>query len=74
MTTTLMTVAEVQREYRLGRDLVRRLIRDREIPAVVIGPRKVLLPRDGIEAWVKRNTVPATRRFFGSHLHAPRTI
>lgn len=61
---TLLTPAEVQREYRLGRDLVRRLIRDKQIPSVPIGPRKVLVPRDGIDAYIKRITVPATRKFF----------
>jgi len=65
--TALLTPAEVRAEYRLGRDTLRRLIRDKHIPSVVISPRKVLLPRDGIESFIRRNTVPETRRFF-SHL------
>ena len=65
--TTLMTPSEVRAEYRLGRDTLRRLIRDKHIPSVVISPRKVLLPRDGIESFIRRHAVPARRQFF-SHL------
>ncbi len=64
---TLLTPAEAQKEYHLGRDFVRRLIRDRKIPVVPLGPRKVLLPRDGLEAFLQRNTIPARREYFKSH-------
>ena len=37
---TFLTPAEVRAEYRLGRDLVRRLIRDKEIPAAKIKGQK----------------------------------
>jgi len=68
---TLLTPAEAQKEYHLGRDFVRRLIRDRAIPIVSLGPHKILLPRDGLEAFIRRKTVPARREFFKSHNQHP---
>jgi len=68
---TLLTPAEAQKEYHLGRDFVRRLIRDRAIPIVSLGPHKILLPRDGLEAFLRRNTVPAKREYFKSHNQHP---
>ena len=64
---TLLTPAQARKEYNLGRDFIRRLIRDRAIPVVSLGPHKILLPRDGLEAFLRRKTVPAKRNFFGSH-------
>ena len=69
--TELLTPAQARKEYHLGRDFVRRLIRDRKIPVVPLGPRKVLLPRDGLEAFIRRNTVPARREYFKSHNQHP---
>ena len=68
---TLLTPAEAQKEYHLGRDFVRRLIRDRTIPVISLGPHKILLPRDGLEAFIRRNTIPARRQFFKSHNQHP---
>ena len=68
---TLLTPAEAQKEYHLGRDFVRRLIRDRAIPIVSLGPHKILLPRDGLEAFLRHNTVPARREYFKSHNQHP---
>ena len=68
---TLLTPAEAQKEYHLGRDFVRRLIRDRAIPIVSLGPHKILLPRDGLEAFIRRKTVPARREYFKSHNQHP---
>ena len=65
--TSLLTPAQARKEYHLGRDFVRRLIRDRKIPIVSLGPHKILLPRDGLEAFLRRNTVPARREYFKSH-------
>jgi len=65
--TSLLTPAQARKEYNLGRDFVRRLIRDRAIPIVSLGPHKILLPRDGLEAFIRRKTVPARREFFKSH-------
>ena len=62
-----LTPAEAQKEFRLGRDFVRRLIRERKIPCVKLGPRKVLLPHEGIEAFFRQNTIPARREFLKSH-------
>jgi len=64
---TLLTPAQARKEYNLGRDFVRRLIRDRKIPVIPLGPRKVLLPKDGLEAFLRRKTVPAKREYFKSH-------
>jgi len=65
--TSLLTPAQARKEYHLGRDFVRRLIRDRKIPVIPLGPRKVLLPKDGLEAFLRRKTVPAKREYFKSH-------
>ena len=65
--TELLTPAQARKEYNLGRDFVRRLIRDRKIPVISLGPHKILLPRDGLEAFIRRNTVPAKREYFKSH-------
>ena len=65
--TSLLTPAQARKEYHLGRDFVRRLIRDRKIPVVSLGLHKILLPRDGLEAFLRRNTVPARREYFKSH-------
>ena len=66
-----LTPAQARKEYHLGRDFVRRLIRDRAIPIVSLGPHKILLPRDGLEAFIRRNTVPAKREYFKSHNRHP---
>jgi len=65
--TDLLTPAQARKEYNLGRDFVRALIRARKIPFIPVGLRKVLLPRDGIEAFLRRKTVPAKRQYFCSH-------
>ena len=69
--TSLLTPAQARKEYNLGRDFVRRLIRDRTIPVISLGPHKILLPRDGLEAFIRRNTVPAKREYFKSHNRHP---
>jgi hypothetical protein len=69
----LLTPAEARKEYHLGRDFVRTLIRDRKIPTVMLSPHKCLLPRDGIEAYLRQKTIPAKRRFFGSYRKSPTT-
>ena len=69
--TELLTPAQARKEYNLGRDFVRRLIRDRTIPVISLGPHKILLPRDGLEAFIRRNTVPAKREYFKSHNRHP---
>ena len=69
--TSLLTPAQARKEYHLGRDFVRRLIRDRTIPVISLGPHKILLPRDGLEAFIRRKTVPARREFFKSHNQHP---
>jgi len=62
-----LTPAQARKEYNLGRDFVRRLIRDRKIPVIPLGPRKVLLPKDGLEAFLQKQTIPARREYFKSH-------
>jgi len=67
----LLTIREAQEEYHLGRDFVRRLIRDRKIPVISLGPHKILLPRDGLEAFLQKQTIPARREYFKSHNQHP---
>ena len=67
----LLTIREAQKEYNLGRDFLRGLIRDRKIPVVPLGARKVLLPREGIEAFIRAKTIQAKRQFFKSHIQHP---
>ena len=69
--TSLLTPAQARKEYNLGRDFVRRLIRDRKIPVIPLGPRKVLLPKDGLEAFLQKQTIPARREYFKSHNQHP---
>jgi len=64
-TPTLLTAREVQARLRLGRNSVYELAKKREITTVKIGA-KVLFPQDEVEAFIRRNTVPAKRNFFGS--------
>jgi len=71
--TDLLTPAQVRKEYKLGRDFLRGLVRDRKIPIIPLGGRKILLPRDGIEAYLRQKTIPAKRRFFGSYRKSPTT-
>lgn len=65
-TPTLLTAREVQARLRVGRNSVYELAKKREITTVKIGSR-VFFPQDEVEAFVRRNTVPAKRNFFGSH-------
>jgi len=65
-TPTLLTAREVQARLRLGRNLVYKLAKKREITTVKIGT-KVFFPQDEVEAFIRRNTVPAKRNFLGSH-------
>lgn len=64
-TPTLLTAREVQARLRLGRNAVYALAREREISSVRIGA-KVLFLEAEVEAFIRRNTVPAKRNFFGS--------
>jgi excisionase family DNA binding protein len=64
-TPTLLTAREVQARLRLGRNSVYELAKKREITTVKIGS-KVLFPEAEVEAFVRRNTVPAKRNFFGT--------
>lgn len=68
--TALMTPREVQARLRIGRNAVYALAKDREISSVRIGS-KVLFLEAEVEAFVRRNTVPAKRNFFGSHSQHP---
>ena len=65
-TPTLLTAREVQARLRLGRNSVYDLAKKREITTVKIG-MKVLFPQDEVDAFIRRNTVPAKKNFFGSH-------
>jgi len=65
-TPTLLTAREVQARLRVGRNAVYELARNREITTVKIGT-KILFPKDEVEAFVRRSTVPAKRNFLGSH-------
>jgi excisionase family DNA binding protein len=65
-TPMLLTAREVQARLRLGRNSVYDLAKKREITTVKIG-MKVLFPQDEVDAFIRRNTVPAKKNFFGSH-------
>jgi len=65
-TPTLLTVREVQVRLRLGRNSVYELAKKREITTVKIGA-KVLFLEAEVEAFIRRNTVPARREYFKSH-------
>jgi excisionase family DNA binding protein len=65
-TPTLLTAREVQARLRMGRNSVYELAKKREITTVKIGA-KVLFPEAEVEAFIRRNTIPAKRNFLGSH-------
>jgi excisionase family DNA binding protein len=72
-TPALLTAREVQARLRLGRNSVYELAKKREITTVKIGA-KVLFPQDEVEAFIRKNTVPAKRNFFGSHRYEDKGV
>lgn len=61
-----LTAREAQAKLRIGRNTIYDLARSREITHIRIGT-KILFPEAEIEAFLKRNTHPAKKNFFGSH-------
>lgn len=54
----LLRPVDIAREYRVGRDRVRRLVRDGELIHFRNGPR-ILVPRWAFLQWVGDNLTPA---------------
>lgn len=50
--TMLLTVAEVERELRLGRTRVYQLLRAGEIRSVRVGERAIRVTRDDLHKWI----------------------
>lgn len=53
----LLRPLEVSREYHIGINRLKRMIRANEIGYVPIGVRKKLIPRREVQAWIARTTV-----------------
>lgn len=61
-----LTAREAQAKLRIGRNMIYDLARRREITYIRIGA-KILFPEEEIKAFIRKNTVPAKKNFFGSH-------
>lgn len=51
--TLLLTVAEVERELRLGRTRVYQLLRAGEIPSIRLGNRAIRVTREDLRRWIE---------------------
>jgi len=60
--STLMTPSEVQGEFRLGRDTLRRLVKNGSIPFIQIGPRKFLFSKPALVEVFKFNATTSYKR------------
>ncbi len=65
-TPVYLTAREAQAKLRIGRNTIYDLARRREITYIRIGT-KILFPEEELEAFIRKNTVPAKKNFFGSH-------
>ena len=61
-----LTAREAQVKLRIGRNMIYDLARRREITYIRIGAR-ILFPEEELESFIRKNTVPAKKNFFGSH-------
>lgn len=56
----LLTVVQIAREYRIGRDRLRKMLDDSQLPYVAVGNRR-LVPRWAFLEWVRDNTRTASQ-------------
>lgn len=61
-----LTAREAQARLRIGHNMIYDLARRREITYIRVGG-KFLFPEEEVEAFIRKNTVPAKKNFFGSH-------
>ncbi len=65
-TPVFLTAREAKAKLHVSLNMVYELARRREITYIRIGV-KLLFPEDELEAFIRKNTVPAKKNFFGSH-------
>lgn len=53
---SLLTVTEMAKVLRIGRNAAYELVYQKNFPVLILGPKKIRVPKDELLQWIKNNT------------------
>ncbi len=53
---SLLTVTEMAKVLRIGRNAAYVLVYQKNFPVLILGPKKIRVPKDELLQWIKNNT------------------